>query len=224
MKTVTLFNELKKYSRADWCAYLFAGEPLRNKITAEQQNELISGAVKCGQQFADEIRGQYGTIDATQLADKLCKVTHVDVPPIVNQVLLASLTEPNDLKVFDQPIQELVNLNLPGFTKRVILNIVMGHELFHFIEGQHPDAFTQTAKIDLWHVGRYHHRSTVTVVSEIAAMAFSWRLNRLSYSPLVLNILLLQKYAPDQVDSHLERLRKTINVEKQSKHEQVVVR
>lgn len=224
MKTVTLFNELKKYSRADWCAYLFAGEPLRNKITAEQQNELISGAVKCGQQFADEIRGQYGTIDATQLADKLCKVTHVDVPPIVNQVLLASLTEPNDLKVFDQPIQGLVNLNLPGFTKRVILNIVMGHELFHFIEGQHPDAFTQTAKIDLWHVGRYHHRSTVTVVSEIAAMAFSWRLNRLSYSPLVLNILLLQKYAPDQVDSHLERLRKTINVEKQSKHEQVVVR
>lgn len=224
MKTVTLFNELKKYSRADWCAYLFAGEPLRNKITAEQQNELISGAVKCGQQFADEIRDQYGTIDATQLADKLCKVTHVDVPPIVNQVLLASLTEPNDLKVFDQPIQELVNLNLPGFTKRVILNIVMGHELFHFIEGQHPDAFTQTAQIDLWHVGRYHHRSTVTVVSEIAAMAFSWRLNRLSYSPLVLNILLLQKYAPDQVDSHLERLRKTINVEKQSKHEQVVVR
>lgn len=224
MKTVTLFNELKKYSLPDWCAYLFAGEPLRNKITADQQKELINGAVNCGQQFADEMRDQYGTIDAAQLADKLCKVTHVDVPPIVNPVLLASLTEPNDLKVFDQPIQELVNLELPDFTKRVILNIVMGYELFHFLEGQHPDAFPQTAKVDLWHVGSYHHRFTVTVVSEIAAMAFYWRLNRLSYSPLVLNILLLQKYAHDQVDSHLERLRKTINVDKQSKHEQIVVR
>lgn len=217
MKTVTLFNELKKYSLPDWCAYLFAGEPLRNKITVDQQKELINGAVKCGQQFADEVRAQYGTIDAAQLADKLCKVTHVDVPPIVNQVLLASLTEPNDLKVFDQPIQKLVNLQLPGFTKHVVLNIVMGHELFHYLEGQHPDAFTQTAKVDLWHVGHYHHRSTVTVVSEIAAMAFSWRLNRLPYSPLVLNILLLQKYAPDQVESHLERLRNTAEEKRQEK-------
>lgn len=208
MKTVTLFNELKQYSQADWCAYLFATEPLKNKITTDQRKELIKGAVKCGQQFADDVRHQYGTIDASQLADKLCHVTHVDVPPIVNQVLLASLTEPNDLKIFDQPIQELVKLKLPGFDQRVISNIVLGHELFHFLEGKHPDAFTQTAKVELWHIGSYHHRSTVTVISEIAAMVFSWRLNRLSYSPLVLNILLLQKYAPDQVAASLNLLRK----------------
>lgn len=208
MKTVTLFNELKTYSQPVWCDYLFQGEPLRDKIDAHQRTELINGAVKCGNQFADEMRVKYGTVDASQLADKLCKVTHVDVPPIVNQVLLASLTEPNDLKVFDQPIQELVNLELPGFSRHMILNMVMGHELFHFIEGQHPDAFTQTAQIDLWHIGHYHHRSSVTVVSEIAAMAFSWRLNRLSYSPLVLNILLLQKYAPDQVADSVNLLRK----------------
>ncbi|KRN19121.1 hypothetical protein [Lacticaseibacillus camelliae] len=206
MTPAELFKQLVPIPESVWCEYLFDQDPLKDKVSPERRAELIAGGVACGEKIAKQLKEENGTKDATALAEKLCVITHTDADAILHQVFLATFTEPNQLKLFDTPITKLADLQVPGFTRDVILNIVTGHELFHYAEGKYDDLYTKTAKVDLWQLFGYHHQSTVRAVSEIAAMAFSWRLNKLTYSPLVLNILLLSQYAKTGAEPALAQL------------------
>ncbi|MCI1890561.1 MAG: hypothetical protein LKI92_00310 [Schleiferilactobacillus harbinensis] len=207
----TLFNELTAFSKETWCQYLFDRDLLVNKVTPEQRTIIIAGASQCGEEMATAVTAEYGPMTAPTLAEKVCTVEHGDSQNISEQVFLATFTEPNMIKVYDEPMRKLARLSLPGFNEKMIEKIVMGHELYHYLEGQDPTLFTRRTKIGLWHFLGYEHRTTVRAASEIAAMTFSWQLNKLPYSPLVLDVLLLQCYNEKAVAPVLEELR-AVNV------------
>lgn len=189
-----LFNQLDSISEEIWCEYLFNRDLLVKEIQPEQRQALINGAIRCGKELAESVIGQYGNLDAIELADNLCKIKHADSQNVHKQIFLATFTEPNEIKIYDEPIEKLMGLNIPSFDHDTIYRIVLGHELFHYFESKNPDLYTRTKKIELWHFLGYHHRSTVRATSEIAAMVFSWKLNLLNFSPLILDILMLHCY------------------------------
>lgn len=206
MTPAELAAALEQIDELTWCHYLLNQDPLRDRLSEEKGKALIEGAIAYGEQLAVEVNADHQFQDAQQLANAVCDITHTDVQEIAHQVFLASFTEPNQIKLFDTPIQRLAELNIPGFSKDVILQIVLGHELFHYAESQAEAPFTQTEKVELWHFFGYRHLSPIRAVSEIAAMIFSWRLNRLAFSPLVLNVLLLDIYAQDRAVPTLHEL------------------
>lgn len=206
MTPAELYRELIKIDELTWCHYLLNQDPLHDRISTEKGAELIEGAIACGERLAVSVNEDNKFKDARQLANAVCEISHTDVQDIAHQVFLANFTEPNEIKLFDTPITRLADLNLAGFSRDVILEIVLGHELFHYAESKHKDLFTQTAKIELWQFFGYHHLSQIRAVSEIAAMIFSWRLNKLAFSPLVLNVLLLDIYSKDRAVPTLHEL------------------
>lgn len=204
-----LFTELKKISIADWCDYLVDRDFLSGRITPEQRTEIIAGAVACGQDLAHQVRRQYGDLTATQLAYELnCTVEHADNQKIHEQIFLATFTEPNQIKLYDEPIQKLVGLGLADLDEALITQIVLSHELFHYFEGQDSQLYSQTTQIELWHLFNYHHRTTIRSTSEIAAMSFSWALNDLHFSPLVIDLLTLACYNQTAAQESLTALQK----------------
>lgn len=198
-KAQILFDQLDSISREIWCDYLFDRDLLVEKISAEQRAQFIAGAVQCGEDLAKLVVKQYGRMKTDELAVQLCQIKHGDSQRVSKQIFLATFTEPTAIKIYDEPINKLANLQINGFDAQVINQIVLGHELFHYFEGQYPDLYTQNAKVELWHFMNYHHRSTVRSTSEIAAMVFSWKINHLKFSPLVLDVLMLHCYNPKAV-------------------------
>ncbi|WP_261805853.1 hypothetical protein [Lapidilactobacillus luobeiensis] len=193
-----LIADLKALPESVWCDYLFNRDLLVARIGPEKRAELIAGAIKCGTDLAQETARSYGSIPASELVDQLpLQVKPEDSQTIQKQVFLATFTEPNEIKIYQEPINKLTALKLPGFDRAAITEIILAHELFHYFESQDDQFYSRTSQIELWHLGRYHHRSTVRATSEIAAMIFSWRLNDLSFSPLILDILMLYCYNPE---------------------------
>lgn len=204
-----LFNELKKIPQTDWCDYLVDRDFLAGRITANQRREIIAGAITCGQELARKVRHKYGEITAGQLAYQLnCTVEHADNQKIHEQIFLATFTEPSQIKLYDEPIQKLVALKLPDLNEDLITQIVLSHELFHYFEGQDRALYSQTTQIELWHLFNYHHRTTIRSTSEIAAMSFSWALNDLAFSPLVIDLLTLACYNQTAAQESLVALQK----------------
>lgn len=189
-----LFNQLDTIPEEVWCEYLFNRDLLVKRVTPNQRKKLITGAVRCGEEMAQTVIKKYGNFDAIELATKLCEIQHADSQNVHKQVFLATFIEPNQIKIYDEPINKLAALNIPEFDQDTIYRIVLGHELFHYFESKDPNLYTRMTKIELWHFLGYHHQSTVRTTSEIAAMVFSWELNCLNFSPLVLDILMLHLY------------------------------
>ena len=83
-------------------------------------------------------------------------------------------------------------------TEEQIKNLILGHELFHFLEEEDEGIYTRSETITLWKFLGYEHRSTVRALSEIAGMAFTKKLNQFPYSPFTLDILLYYNYNSDE--------------------------
>ncbi len=82
-----------------------------------------------------------------------------------------------------------------GACEHGIMNTILGHEIFHFVEEQfEQEIYTRTEKIRLWSFMGFKNYSTIRALSEIGAMAFTKEINRLNFSPFILDILLYYSY------------------------------
>jgi hypothetical protein len=70
-------------------------------------------------------------------------------------------------------------------------DVLIAHEMFHFIEGQNQDIYTKNTKIKLWKLGPIKYHSGIVALGEIAAMSFAKELLSLTYYPNLFDILLL---------------------------------
>ena len=94
-----------------------------------------------------------------------------------------------------------------GLGARDIAKLLIGHELFHYVEEQYKkEIWTRTYKIELWAPKFLHNRSTVGILGEIAAMAFTQELNRLPYSPYVMDAFLVYGYSPEAASGLYEEM------------------
>ena len=204
--TLTLGGMLRDLMQVDeetWGLYAFTRELLNRRISPEDKPEMIAKAIACGREYALRLRREHGAADVRTIAERLAlKVEFRDVLLTGKRVLFANYTPPGQIDIMVEPVSRAVQLlaeEAPGlvelFTQDDIIDTILGHEIFHYIEDQaEQDIYTRTERIRLWTFLGYKHFSTIRTLGEIAAMAFSQELNQRKYSPYILDVLLYYSY------------------------------
>ena len=209
-----IVEDLCRIPDEDWALYAFAREPLNGKFNDDQRRELTRQAMACGREYAEKIAAQYGLRDPEKLAARLgLKVDFPDMPQNAERVLFAEFRVPDKIHIYMDGVRKgRALLGEPGVPHALtgqldIVKLLIGHELFHFVEEQYKkEIWTRTYKIELWAPKFLHNRSTVGILGEIAAMAFTQALNRLPYSPYVMDAFLVYGYSPEAASGLYEEM------------------
>ncbi|MCQ2969902.1 MAG: hypothetical protein MJ191_07350, partial [Clostridium sp.] len=161
-------------SDEDWGMYAFKREPLKGKFNIEEKKELIFKANECGREQAKEIRRKYGSINIYEIAEKLrLEIDYPDKPNGGGHSIFAQYVEPNKITIFKDSVNKAVSLINERaleylFEQAKVEEILLAHEIFHFIEENNKDIFTRTEKIRLWKVGPLKNDSSIVCLGEIA--------------------------------------------------------
>ena len=76
--------------------------------------------------------------------------------------------------------------------------ILLAHELYHFLEFRDGAGFTAQKHVTLWRLGRFAYKSSVPSLQEIAAMAFAQKATGLACSPWLYNVFMLAPHNPQR--------------------------
>lgn len=192
-------EKLGALSEEDWGRYAFSREPLEGRFSDEQKMQYTAKANACGREWALKIAEQYGTRNPKELAGKMgMKVKTPKVPIGGGLVLFAQFVEPDEITIFTDCVDKAAKLeeecgcNL--LRRENLTSTLLAHELFHAVEEQHvKEIYTRTEKVELWRKP-FSNKSTISCLSEIAAMAFAAELLDLEVSPYMLDVLLVYSY------------------------------
>lgn len=203
LSLIEMMQNLLQVEDETFGLYAFSRDILKERISAEKKLEMIRKAISCGKKYAQLMIEKYETCDVNVIAEKLkLKIELEDALMTGKRILFASYTPPAEIRIMTEPVNKAAELISEGktelieyFQKDSIMNIIIGHELFHHLEDQfEEEIYTRTEKILLWKFLGFKNCSTVRALGEIGAMAFTKELNRLKYCPFVLDILLYYSY------------------------------
>ena len=200
MKHTTLQEMVKNLSNVsdiNWGMYAFSRDPLKNKVSDSQKKEMIEKAISCGRQKAVWAMEHFGTNNPKEIAKQLgLEVNSVSKGQIADRVLFALFTPPNTINIMEEPIKKAVESleTMEIVSKETIYNLILGHEIFHFLEEEDENIYTRTEKIVLWNLLGIKNRSTIRALSEIARMYFSLSLTSFPCSPFALDVILYYNY------------------------------
>lgn len=198
-----MIQNLMKVDDESFGMYAFSRDLLRDRIPADKKSEMIKNAIACGRAYARRMISQYGSNDASTIAEHLkLKIVSQDAKLTGNRILFACYTPPNEIEIMSEPVSKAIQLILKKesiliefFDKDSIMDTILGHEIFHYLEDQfEQEIYTRTEKILLWSFLGFKNRSTIRSLGEIGAMAFTKELNGLTYSPFILDVLLYYGY------------------------------
>lgn len=205
-------SELLQLTDLDWVRYAFLSEPLVNRISNEKRNQYSQETTRDAIRLAQEIRRQFGDVSTEQLLKRL------NINYLVKSAqegggfsMFACFEEPNTITVFkdnadatDKLIDENELREVLGNIKTV--DVLISHELYHFLEFTREDVYSAQQKIKVWQIGPFKNVSRIKCLGEIGAMSFARELLGLTYSPNIFNVMML--YAQNPVSA--ERLFKRI--------------
>lgn len=184
-----------------WGMYAFSRDVLRGRVDSQTKKIMIEKAICCGYTKADQVIKQFGCRKPEQIAQKLhLKVELLDKGLIADRILFALFTPPDRIQIMEEPLKKAaacpeIAAILPEAELR---SLILGHEIFHFLEEEDETIYTRKEKISLWKLFGYTNRSTIRALSEIAGMSFTKRLNAFPYSPFALDVILYYNYNTDE--------------------------
>lgn len=192
-----LIRNLKTLDKYTWGKYTFNRDPIHNKVSYEKKKEMIEKADECGRLEAIALKNKYGAKSCLEYAELLgIKVSKLEDGDSKDYILFAKFNSPNKISIYMKNVRkaeelvedEKLNMLLDGVK---IEDVLIAHEMFHFIEDKNKGIYTRTEKIELWKLGPVKYNSGLVALGEIAAMAFAKELLQLSYYPNLFDILLL---------------------------------
>jgi hypothetical protein len=192
-----MVTTLMKLPDEVWDSYAFGREPLNGRLTKESRTNFADLAHQTGVMQAVETRKAYPHITVEGIIRKLGIDLEIrKSQDDGNYIMFACYTEPNHILVYKKPIQATVKLlHQKGcqdlLSEKQIEEILLAHELFHWYEYNRKDLATNQKVLSLWKIGPLENKSRLVSLGEIAAMAFAKELLGLSYSPYILDVLLL---------------------------------
>ena len=200
-----MLANLVKIPELDWRHYAFSREPLNGKFSDQQRLTWAAKSIECGNVYAQRLIDEFKTRDAKMIASKLgLEVSYPQYPEKTDRVLFADFVMPNKVNVFMDAVYRAERLLEKRALKRIlgenldVVNIVLAHEIFHFIEEKYArEIFTRTERVRLWSLGPIHNDSGIYALGEIAAMSCARALNDLSYSPYVMDVFLVYDYSAE---------------------------
>ena len=203
-----MMNNLCLISDYTWGMYAFSRELLRHRITEEEMRRMIASSIDCGTIYANRyINRAFRTSTITE--ELGLRINYGSGGAASDHILFALFTPPKQITIMKEPFDRvtalLMELEQEGLTlikSDQLKDILIGHELFHYLELMNPnEIYTRTKKLKLWSLLFYTHYSTIRTLGEIAGMYFTKRLNHLSFSPFLLDLLLIYAYYPKQAES-----------------------
>ena len=204
-----IVEDLVTLSDMEWVKYAFASEPLNGRFDSELRNELFRKSFDCGQEMAEECALKYGTRDPKKIAEAVgIKVDYPLQPQNSGRVLFAEFILPSEIRVYRDAIDRAKwRFEEPGVTEALgevkVENLLIAHELYHYLEEQQKtEVWTRTYRFDMKAFGFIKNSAKVVSLSEIAAMGFCKRLNKLPYAPYVMDAFLVYGYGAE----HASRL------------------
>lgn len=197
MTLARMICDLKTVSEEAWGMYAFSRDPLRDKISGEKKREMIKRSIACGREKARWAMERFRTREPDVMAEKLgLQVISRDKGQIADRLLFALFTPPNQVEIMEEPMKKAQALAdcLEGIDVDTMRRLILGHEIYHFLEEEDPEIYTRREKIELWKFLGFRNRSTVRALSEIAGMYFSGALTQFCCSPFALDVILYYGY------------------------------
>lgn len=208
-----ILQDLITIPETDWWNYAFSREPMNGRFRDEERISLYLQALECGKKQAERCMETYGTSNPEQLAALMnLDVLFPEMPQSHARILFADFAEPKTIRVYRDGLDKAgALLYKPGmnelFPEHVkISDILIAHELYHVLEMKDPALWSKSYRMTLWQIGMIKNQSPIAVLSEIAAMAFAARLNRLPFSPYVLDAFLVYGYSPKAASALYEEM------------------
>ena len=180
-----------------WDEYAFGNELLRNKISPEEKKEFTEKAHQCGKDLAEEILCDNPAMSPSSLANSLgLNVSYIDEPTSSEYVMFACFNEPNNVRILNDIIEKAKIIIRDNNLYELLCHanigeVLMAHEIYHYLEYKMPTIYTNRKLLTLWTLGKFKYKSNVLCLNEIGAMAFTQKLLDLPYSPYIFDLLLL---------------------------------
>ena len=196
--------------KKDWNDSFFRGNPFRSGLSQQQptvQQYPLPEMIKTLAVLTQEQWGLYAfsrePLSPAGCAEKLG--LEVRREPQANDggfVIFAQFKPPRQLTLFTDCLKQAQTLlgqyhGLPIRSVQEIENLLLAHELFHYLEQQEATLFTRAYRLPLWKLGPFHSSSRVGCLSEIAGMAFAAAFCGTAYVPYLLDVFLVYGYQPD---------------------------
>ena len=209
-----MMEDLAAIPDEDWVQYAFSNEPLNGKLTDTQRADYARQFRACGQEYARRLMREFGTDDPTKLARALkMDISYPQYPEKTDRVLFAEFREPKSICIYMDAVRRARALLEDDAVRAVltdrldISNLLLAHELFHFVEEAHKAEIpTRTEKIELWKLGPMRNRSVVIAFSEIAAMSFAKEITGIPYAPYLMDVFLVYGYSPQEASGLYEAM------------------
>lgn len=210
----THLQELLQLSQADFAHYHISLDPIRGKIPEEEKEEIIQGSIRCGQNEAIKLRARFGDLEVAEIASNLgIIVEHQAKQSALDFIYFGLFEAPNKISIYDENIEKAIifldELNINHFQED-FKDIVLAHEIFHYLDEHDQTLYTNTRKIKLWSLGKlYTHTSKLICAGEIGAMSFSRSLLDLEFEPSILDYIFLAAFDFEKAEKLYHRMVKS---------------
>lgn len=217
-----MLEDLVSFDDRDWCVYAFSRERLRDLIDVEERQRLSGGAMACGREYARRMKREYEGDLKRMVTEFGLDVTYPYNPDRFRKgqaARFAGFEKPNKITIYSDCVQQAEELYEKEGLRSVLGSInfhdaLLAHELFHYLEEIHQgEIYTRQTKVRVTRTNLIRRESTVSVLSEIAGMAFASELLELPYCLYVLDCLFSYMYSPKSA-SDLYRM--TLRIVKKS--------
>ncbi len=213
-----MMEKLVKLSEAEFGMYAWSREPLEGKFDREQKLRYILEAGRCGREEAALLKAENKTGDPNIIANKMgLKVFTPDIPLGGGHVIFAQYVEPDEVTIFMDGVERAERLiadhSLGGILEHVdVKSLLLAHEIFHWIEYCKEDSiYTRTEKVELWK-RPFSNKSRLVCLGEIAGMEFAREMLGISFSPYVLDVLLMYGYQEDAATALYEEIMEIVQM------------
>lgn len=206
---LTHIPDILALSDTFWGFCALRRDPLFGKLPQDQIPEYIRRSTTCGIQEAQILKYRSGRLPIKeQFSRSGIKLIHDSAENGGHQIIFAQFVEPDEVTLSLDAQKRMAELGVWELISpdASFEEILLSHEFFHFIESQkNSSIYTQTEKIQLWRKP-FSNRSSITALSEIAAMAFAKEYLQLTFCPFALDILMLYLYDEKGAENLYERI------------------
>ena len=182
----------------------FRDEPLRGKLTSAMKQSLSAGARAAGAARAALLQENGGALSLDEAAAHWgVQVRDSRGSAAAGLGLFAVFHEPAAIEIDVQNAADTDDaLQKAGVYEALgavpTRDILLAHELYHFLEFRDGAGFTAQKHVTLWRLGRFAYKSSVPSLQEIAAMAFAQKATGLACSPWLYNVFMLAPHNPQR--------------------------
>jgi hypothetical protein len=179
---------------------MLQADPNAWRLDRDQQLAAVSEALVDGAATARHFRSRFGTSKPTEIANQLgLTIETTDSDPLVGSIwrFAEYRARPPGILLYRHGIA-LLERELCGATAARLIgqvapkDVFIAHELYHHAEASRPQPPTSRRhRVVLFRLGRWHWRTGIAALSEIAAGSFAQELFDLPCHPKILDAVAL---------------------------------